>query len=86
MPCELQSEGKRSVLPRKLAATAKSPEGSKKNNFRSFIYGQSSTNPENFVKIGPVYVEIIGLTEITENLKKHQQNISPARLRFGWAN
>jgi len=37
-----------------------------KNNFRSFIYSQSSTNPANFVKIGPVDVETIGLTEITK--------------------
>jgi len=50
-----------------LVATATSFEGSK-NNFRSFIYGQSSsTNLANFVKIGPVDVEIIGLTEITKN-------------------
>jgi len=35
-----------------------------------FIYGQSFTNPANFVKIGPVDVEIIGLIEITENTKK----------------
>jgi len=48
----------------KLVATATSLEGSK-NNFRLFIYGQSSTNHANFVKIGPVDVEIIGLTEIT---------------------
>jgi len=55
-----------------------------KNNFRLFIYSQSSTNPANFVKIGPVDVETIGLTEITKNIKKikHQQNISPPRLRF----
>jgi len=53
-----------------------------KNNFRSFIYSQSSINPANFVKIGPVDVETIGLTEITKNIKKikHQQNISPPRL------
>jgi len=34
----------------------------------SFIYGQSSTDLANFVKIGPVDVEIIGLTEITKIL------------------
>jgi len=34
------------------------------------------------VKIGPVAVEITGLTEITKNTKKRQQNISLARLRF----
>jgi len=38
----------------------------RKNNFRSFIYGQSSTSPANFVKIGQVDVEIIGVTEITK--------------------
>ena len=31
-----------------------------------FIYGQSSTIRANFVNIGPVDVEIIGLTEISE--------------------
>jgi len=40
----------------------------RENNFRSFIYGQSSTNPANFVKTGLVDVEIIGLTEIREGL------------------
>jgi len=45
-------------------------EGSK-INFRSFIYGQSSTNPK---KIGPVDIEIFGLTEITKIfLNKKQQ-------------
>jgi len=33
-----------------------------------FTYGQSSTKPANFVKIGLVDVEIIGLTEITKNI------------------
>ena len=47
---------------------ATSLERSKKNNFTSFIHGQSSTNPVNFVKIGPVDVEIIGLKEITKNI------------------
>jgi len=42
------------------------PLGNQKNNFRSFIYGQSSTVPANFVKIGLVDVEIMGLKEITE--------------------
>ena len=32
--------------------------------FRSFIYSQSSTIPANFLKIGRVDVEIIGLSEI----------------------
>jgi len=31
----------------------------RKNNFRSFIGGQSSVNSQNFVKIGPLDVDII---------------------------
>jgi len=31
---------------------------------------KSFTNPANFVKTGPVDVEIIGLTEITKNIFK----------------
>jgi len=38
----------------------------RRNNFRSFVYGQSSTNPAKFVKIGPVDVEIIGLAEVAK--------------------
>jgi len=53
----------------KSVATATSLDGSK-NNFRSFIYGQSSTNPAKFVEIGPVNVEINGLEEITKNIVK----------------
>ena len=53
---------------RKLVAAATSLEGSKKNNFRSFIHGQSSTIPADFVKIGLMDVEIIGLKEIAKNL------------------
>ena len=55
-----------------MVATATSLEGSKKNNFNSFIYGQNSTNPANFVKIDPVDVEIISLTEITKNIFKNR--------------
>ena len=44
---------------------------------RQNIYLHSSTNPENLAKIGPVDVEIIGLTGIVKN-KKQQQNIQPA--------
>jgi len=54
-----------SIFPTKLVATATSLEGSK-NNLRSFIYCQSSTNAANFVTIGLVDVEIIGLTEISK--------------------
>jgi len=42
-------------------------EGSKKIT-RSFIYGQTSAIPANFVKIGSVDVEIIDLNEITKNV------------------
>ena len=55
------------------------PSRDRENNFRSFIYGESSTNRANFVKIGPEDVEIIGLTEITEISLKQQQNTSPPR-------
>jgi len=40
-----------------------------KNNSTSFIYGQSSTNPANVVKISLVVVEIVGLAEVTKILK-----------------
>jgi len=50
-------------LPTILVAVAMSLMD-RKNNVRPFIYGQSSHNSANFVKIGPVDVEIIGLTEI----------------------
>jgi len=46
------------------------PLKNRKTNFSSFIYRQSSTNPANFVKIGLMEVEIIGLTEITKNANK----------------
>jgi len=41
----------------------------RKNNVTPFIYDQSSHNSANFVTIGPVDVEIIGLTEITNFFK-----------------
>jgi len=63
MSCELQGVEWSLILPRKLR--------DRKINFRSFIYGQSSTNPK---KIGPVDIEIFGLTEITKIfLNKKQQ-------------
>jgi len=49
-------------MPTKLVATATSVERSK-TNFRLFIYSHSSTKPANWLKIGPVDVQIIGLTE-----------------------
>jgi len=45
-------------------------QGIEKNNFRSFIYGQSSTNAANFMKIGHIEVEIVGETKITKNIFK----------------
>jgi len=54
-------------LPTKLVATT-TPLKNRKNNFGLFIY--SSTNPAKFMKIGPVDVDIIGLTEITKIYKK----------------
>jgi len=42
----------------------------RKNNLRSFIYGQSSTNAANFMKIGHIEVEIVGETKITKNILK----------------
>jgi len=45
------------------------PLRGRKNNFRSFIYSQGSTNRANFVKIGLVNLDTIGLTEITKNFK-----------------
>jgi len=53
-------------MPTKVVATATSLEGSK-NNFRLFIYDQSSTDAASFVNIGLVHVDITGLTEITNN-------------------
>jgi len=53
------------------------------------LVATGSTNPVNFVKIGPVDVEIIGFTEITEiflngkTTAKHKPS-SPAL--SGWAN
>ena len=48
------------------------------------MYNHSSANPENLAKIGPVDVEIIGLTETVKiYYKKQQPNIQhagPAKL------
>jgi len=68
MSCELQGVNWRSILPTKLVATATSLERSKK-----ITSGHSSTAEvlqilQNFVTIGQVDVEIIGLTEITKNI------------------
>jgi len=48
------------------------PLRDRKRYFGSFIYGQSSTSPANFVKIGPVDVEIIGVTEIAKKIFKNK--------------
>jgi len=49
----------------------------RKANFGSITYNHSSIESGNLAKIGPLDVEITGLTEIVEN-KKQQQNIQPA--------
>ena len=69
MSYELQGVEWRSILPTKLVAAATSLEGSK-NNYGSFICGQSSTNPANFVKIDLIDAEIIGVTKVTKNILK----------------
>jgi len=38
--------------------------GGSKTNFKSLIYSHNSTKPVNLANIGPVDVEIIGLTKI----------------------
>jgi len=53
-----------------LVAAATSLEISKKY-FSSFICGQSFTKAVNFVKVGSVDVEIIGLKEITKIYNKN---------------
>jgi len=64
-------------LSTKLVATATSLEGSKKNNFSSVICGQSSTSPADFVKIGPLDVEMTGPTKTTKiQFKKIEQQHS----------
>jgi len=60
--------------------------GRKKINFTSFICGQSSTDPANFVKISSVDVEMIGLTEITEIFKKNKTSAKYKPSSSGWAN
>jgi len=60
---------RRGFSQQKFVAMATSFEGSK-NNFRWFIYGQSSTIPANFVKIGPVDVET-GLTKVAKTFFKN---------------
>jgi len=52
--------------PYKLVATA-IPLRDRKTNFRLITRSHSSINQENFVKIGPVDFDIIGLTGIVKN-------------------
>jgi len=90
MSFELQGEGMEVDFAPQNWLPWQHPLRDRKNNFRSFIYGQRPTNLANFVKIGPVDVEIIVLTETTKYAKKIklQQNMSPPRQRFsqsGWA-
>jgi len=44
--------------------------GDRKTNFRLVVYIRSSTNPENLAKMGLVYFEITGLTEIVKKANK----------------
>ena len=81
MSCELQGEYSLTILSTTLVATATFLEGSK-NNFRSFIYGRSSTNRAILVKIGLVDIEIIGLTYFFEKGKNGSKIESHLRLRF----
>ena len=68
-----------------IAAASSIVSRDRKTELRSFIYGQSFTNPANFAKIGPVDVEIIGLIEITENTKTKFNGSSFGYLEAGWA-
>ena len=54
--------------------------------FKSFIYSHSGTERWNRVKIRPVEVEIIGLTEIVKKRKIQKQNkwLSGSLLRRRW--
>ena len=60
----------------KFVDMATSLEGSKKN-FASIIYGECSTISANFVKIGQLGVEIIGLKEITTIFLNTSETYSP---------
>jgi len=63
----------RSILPTKLVATATSLDG-------SFMYSHSSTNPANWVKIGPVDVQTKGLTESLKNTSPPSQRSDDVEL------
>ena len=54
------------------------PLRDRRNNFRSFIHSQRSTSPANFVKLGPVDVEMIGLTGITKMFLKTTAQHNPS--------
>jgi len=49
----------------------------RKNNYASIIYGECSTISANFVKIGQLGVEIIGLKEITAIFLNTSETYSP---------
>jgi len=53
---------------KKLVATATTLEGSKKTNFSLITHSLISTNLANLAKIGPVNVELIGLTGVVTNI------------------
>jgi len=50
------------------------PSRNRKTNFSSFIYSHGSIIPADFVKIGLIDVEIIGLTEIVTKFKCEATN------------
>jgi len=62
----------------------------RKTNFRSFIYSHTSANAANLARIGPVDVQIIGLTEslkIKNNYKtkaEHKPAFGPGDLTRHW--
>ena len=49
-----------------------------KNNSRPLVYGESFTKPENFVKIGHVNVEVIGLDRNQYKIKKTSAEHKPS--------
>jgi len=53
------------------------PLRDRKNNYASIIYGECSTISANFVKIGQLGVEIIGLKEITTIFLNTSETYSP---------
>jgi len=59
-----------------------------RSQFRSFIYSRSSANRANLARIGPVDVQIIGLTESLKNKyetkAEHKPAFGPGDLTRHW--